>query len=240
MIERFRRHRNATCCMLNTQFLRNNAGAKNSLKNSYFLILFSPFIWQASASASAILSVGDGDTITVTDGSQKTKVRLACIDAPETSQAPYGMASRESLIKLLPIGSQVTVRSKAKDRFGRTVGEVLRGNTNINQQQVASGNAFVYWQYIKGCDRQTYSRLENDARLKKLGVWSVTSGIQRPWDYRRNRRGVTSTSSSANPSPSSKYRCKDIGSWDKAQVLLKQGHTYLDRNGDGVACESLK
>ena len=234
------RHRNATCCMLNTQFLRNKASAKNSLKNSYFLILFSPFIWQASAYASAILSVGDGDTITVTDGSQKIKVRLACIDAPETSQAPYGMASRESLIKLLPIGSQVTVRSKAKDRFGRTVGEVLRGNTNINQQQVASGNAFVYWQYIKGCDRQTYSRLENDARLKKLGVWSVTGGIQRPWDYRRNRKGVATTSSSANPSPSGKYRCKDIGSWDKAQVLLKQGHTYLDRNDDGVACESLK
>ena len=37
-----------------------------------------------------------------------------------------------------------------------------------------------------------------------------------------------------------KYRCKEIGSWDKAQVLLKQGHTYLDRDGDGEACESLK
>ena len=106
---------------------------------------------------------------------------------------------------------------------------------------MGSGNAFVYWQYISGCDRQTYSRLENGARLKRLGVWSVPGGTQRPWDYRRNRKGPTSASSPGGSSSSSgKYRCKEIGSWDKAQALLKQGHTYLDRDGDGEACESLK
>jgi hypothetical protein len=31
-----------------------------------------------------------------------------------------------------------------------------------------------------------------------------------------------------------------IGSFAKAQELLRQGHSYLDRNGDGVACESLR
>ena len=190
--------------------------------------------------AATVLSVGDGDTITITSGAQKIRVRLACIDAPETSQTPSGMESRQALRKLLPIGTEVTVRSKATDRYGRTVGEVLKGSININQQQVASGNAFVYWQYISGCDRQTYSRLENDARLKRHGVWSVPNGIQRPWEYRRNRKGGSSASSSSGSSSSSgRYRCKEIGSWDKAQVLLKQGHTYLDRDGDGEACESL-
>ncbi len=39
-----------------------------------------------------VLSIGDGDTIRVTGpgGVNKTTVRLACIDAPEISQAPYG------------------------------------------------------------------------------------------------------------------------------------------------------
>ena len=138
--------------------------------------------------AATVLSVGDGDTITITNDTQKIRVRLACIDAPETSQIPYGTESRQALQKLLPIGTEVTVRTKATDRYGRTVGEVLKGSTNINEQQVASGNAFVYWQYISGCDRQTYSRLENDARLKRLGVWSVTGGIQRPWEYRKMQR----------------------------------------------------
>ena len=195
--------------------------------------------------AASVLSIGDGDTITVTEGSGRIKVRLACIDAPETSQSPYGMEARRALQGLLPVGSQVTLRMKATDRYGRSLAEVLKGSTNINQSLVGSGNAFVYWQYISGCDRQTYSRLENDARLKGDGVWSVPGGIQRPWDYRRGRRsGSTSTTpgggASTTGTSSGKYRCKEIGSWSRAQDLLKQGQTYLDRDGDGEACESLR
>ena len=203
-------------------------------------LLSAVLLLAAPAHAASVLSIGDGDTITVTEGSKRIKVRLACIDAPETSQSPYGMEARKKLQGLLPIGSQVTLRTKATDRYGRSVAEVIKGSTNINQSLVGSGNAFVYWQYISGCDRQTYSRLENDARLKGEGVWSVTGGIQRPWEYRRNRKGGSSASSSGGGSSSGRYRCKEIGSWDKAQVLLKQGHTYLDRDGDGEACESLK
>ena len=195
------------------------------------------------SNAGQVLSIGDGDTITVRNGSQRIKVRLACIDAPETSQSPYGMESRRALQGLLPIGSEVTLRTKAVDRYGRSVAEVLKGATNINQQQVASGNAFVYWQYINGCDRQTYSRLENDARLKRAGVWSVTDGIQRPWNYRHNKRGHHTGSAPAvsygtHPN-SGRYYCKDL-TYQQAQGLLKQGHTYLDRDGDGEACESLR
>ncbi len=136
-----------------------------------------------------MLSVGDGDTIRVStpSGTSKTTVRLACIDAPETSQV-LGMDARQALQAELPIGTEVGLRPKATDRYGRTVAEVLRGNTNINQALVATGAAFVYWQFIEGCDRETYSRLENEARLKSLGVWAVPGGIQRPWEYRRGRK----------------------------------------------------
>ena len=136
-----------------------------------------------------VLSVGDGDTIRVStpSGTNKTTVRLACIDAPETSQAPYGNDARQTLQEQLPIGTEISLRTKANDRYGRTVAEVLKGTNNINQELVATGAAFVYWQFIEGCDRETYSRLENEARLKSLGVWHVPGGIQRPWDYRRDR-----------------------------------------------------
>jgi endonuclease YncB( thermonuclease family) len=194
---------------------------------------------QAQTRMATVLSIGDGDTLRVREGNRTVNVRLACIDAPETSQSPYGMESRRELQRLLRIGSEVTLKTKAVDRYGRSVAEVLKGSTNINQYLVGSGNAFVYWQYISGCDRQTYSRLENDARLKKMGVWGVPGGIQRPWDYRRSRRSGSSASSGGGTT-SGKYRCKEIGSWDKAQVLLKQGHTYLDRDGDGEACEALR
>ncbi len=194
-----------------------------------------------------MLSVGDGDTIRVTSpsGAGKTTVRLACIDSAETSQAPFGNDARRILQEQLPIGTEVSLRSKATDRYGRTVAEVLRGDININQSMVATGAAFVYWQYINGCNREIYSRLENEARLKSLGVWAVPGGIQRPWDYRRGRKagsGSNNPSSGATrPGQSGgRHRCKQIGNWAKAQELLKQGHTYLDGDGDGEACEGLR
>ena len=106
---------------------------------------------------------------------------------------------------------------------------------------MATGVAFVYWQYIEGCDRETYSRLENEARLKSLGIWAVPGGIQRPWDYRRGRKAGSGSKSqpvgdARHSQSGSRYRCKQIGSWAKAQELLKQGHRYLDGDGDGEAC----
>ena len=152
-------------------------------------IAFSSITTPVAAAELKVLSIGDGDTFRVSSpsGTNKTTVRLACIDAPETSQV-LGIDARQALQAELPIGTEVSLRPKATDRYGRTVAEVLRGNTNINQALVAAGAAFVYWQYIEGCDRETYSRLENEARLKSLGVWAVPGGIQRPWDFRRGRK----------------------------------------------------
>ena len=195
--------------------------------------------WPAAAQTirATVLSIGDGDTLRVQEGSRTLNVRLACIDAPETSQAPHGTRARAQLQALAPVGSSVELRVKATDRYGRSVAELSRGGRNLNQALVASGAAFVYWQYISGCDRQTYSRLENEARLKGLGVWGVSGGVQRPWDYRSGQRKPASSSSAPS---GRRYTCKQIGSYAQAQVLLRQGHSYLDGDGDGEACESLK
>ena len=45
------------------------------------LLLASP------AGAATVLSVGDGDTLRVVDGSKRLTIRMACIDAPETVAA---------------------------------------------------------------------------------------------------------------------------------------------------------
>ena len=134
-----------------------------------------------------VLSIEDGDTITVIEATGAIKVRLACIDAPETSQVSYGRSARQAIKHLLPNGSQGILRIKANDRYGRTVAEVFHNGNNINKLLVKSGDSFVYWQYINGCDRQDYARLETMARLQGSGVWSVPGGIQRPWDYRQSR-----------------------------------------------------
>ena len=191
-------------------------------------------LWSLPASGSTIISVGDGDTIRIRDGSEKITVRLACIDAPEISQDPYGEISRDFLKNMLPIGTKVTLRIQTIDRYGRSVAEVFTKKGNINESIIEQGHGFVYRRYLSKCNGSRYLSLERQAQKLGLGVLSTSStGIQRPWDYRRSKRSVSS-------SFKRKYRCKEIASWNKAQQLLKEGHTYLDRDRDGEACESLR
>ena len=135
-----------------------------------------------------VVSIGDGDTLRVRRNGELIKVRLACIDAPELHQGPDGLAARQRLQALAPVGSQVGLQIQATDRYGRSVAELSRGGSNVNQALVASGAAFVYWQYIRGCDRQTYGRLETEARLRGLRVWAIGGGITRPWEWRSTQR----------------------------------------------------
>jgi len=215
------------------------------------LAVLAPFA--QSATAATVLSIGDGDSISVLERGQKLKVRLACIDAPETAQSPYGMASRNQLKALLPVGSTVSLRVQAVDRYGRTVAEVI-GKGTVNLAMVRSGQAFVYRQYLGRCDRGAYLAAERQAQAQRLGVWAVPGGISRPWDFRhrgaghRNAGAVPAEATSSAPASSpqaaqlsgTKTTCKQIGSYAQAQELLRQGHSYLDRNGDGVACEGLR
>jgi endonuclease YncB( thermonuclease family) len=149
-----------------------------------------------AATAATVLSIGDGDTISVLERGQKLKVRLACIDAPETAQSPYGMASRNQLKALLPLGSTVSLRVQAVDRYGRSVAEVIGSKGKVNLAMVQSGQAFVYRQYLSRCDRGAYLAAERQAQAQRLGVWAVPGGITRPWDFRRRRSPARSGGSS--------------------------------------------
>ena len=198
--------------------------------------LMLPLCLITSVNAAQVISVGDGDTIRVSEGSRRITVRLACIDAPETSQRPWGARSTALLKQLLPVGSEVSLTVQNTDRFGRIVAELLNNRGNVNQLMVEAGQAFAYRRYLRQCDAERYLQIEAEAKRQGNGVWSVgPSGITRPWDYRRGRRSSASSSGSSR-----KYRCKDIGSWSRAQQLLAQGHRYLDGDGDGEACESLR
>ena len=139
-----------------------------------------------------VLSIGDGDTITVTTSSGKTHVRLACIDAPEMGQRPAGPAARAALQALLPVGTTVTLQVQTTDRYGRTVAEVFKPGQpgSVNLQMVSQGMAFVYRPYLKGCDAFSYVEAETGASVSKRGIWgpALGQGLQLPWLYRKCHR----------------------------------------------------
>ena len=184
-----------------------------------------------------MVSIGDGDTIRVRQAGKVLTVRLVCIDAPETAQTPYGQQARTYLQQRLPISREISLNVKTTDRYGRTVAEVI-SEININLVLVEDGQAFAYRQYLRGCDAKDYLAAEDRASRARLGVWQMPGGITRPWDFRRARRSAVIPDGTTPGGR--RYRCSEISSYARAQELLRQGHSYLDGNGDGEACASLR
>ncbi len=126
-----------------------------------------------------VISIGDGDTIRVRQAGKALTVRLACIDAPETAQSPYGQQARTYLQQRLPIGREVSLNIKTTDRYGRSVAEIFSG-VNINLALVEDGQAFAYRQYLSGCNEKEYLDAEHRASRRRFGIWQVEGGISRP------------------------------------------------------------
>jgi micrococcal nuclease len=126
-----------------------------------------------------VVSVTDGDTITVLVGREQVKVRLDGIDAPERRQA-YGNAAREKLAGLV-FGETVLVRAGSKDRYGRTLGTVIVAGQNANLEMVNAGLAWHYKAYSKDAE---LSRAEADARKAKRGLWADPAPVA-PWEFRK-------------------------------------------------------
>ena len=74
------------------------------------------------AFSAKVVKISDGDTITVLNDKEQTKVRLYGIDAPEKKQ-DYGQRSKQFLASLIA-GQVVEVEPKGKDRYKRTLGTV--------------------------------------------------------------------------------------------------------------------
>lgn len=191
----------------------------------------------AQSLRAVVLSIGDGDTIRVRQGTTAITVRLACIDAPELRQSPYGQQARQVLQQRLQPGRAVMLEVHSRDRYGRSVAEVISGGS-INLAMVQAGQAFAYRQYLSSCDARAYLEAEAAASRSGRGVWQLQGGITRPWDFRRGRS--TALILDGTTHEGRRWRCREIGSYRQAQLLLRQGHHYLDGDGDGEACESLR
>ena len=152
-----------------------------------FLLIFS--VCTASASKiiqGKVVSVADGDTITVLDA-EKTqhKIRLQGIDAPEKAQA-FGAKSKQALYEMVH-GKTVQVSFEKSDKYGRILGKVLLDGQDICHQQIKAGLAWHYKKYQNQqplVDRDAYSASETAAKNEKLGLWSDPRPMA-PWDFRK-------------------------------------------------------
>jgi micrococcal nuclease len=90
-----------------------------------------------------VVSVLDGDTIEVLHDDRAERIRLSGIDCPEKGQA-YGKRAKQAASALV-FGKQVTLQTFGKDKYGRTIADVLLldGN-NVNHELVKEGWCWWY------------------------------------------------------------------------------------------------
>jgi endonuclease YncB( thermonuclease family) len=130
-----------------------------------------------------VVSVHDGDTLTVLVERREVKVRLTDIDAPELGQ-PFGTRSRQSLSDLC-FGKLASINVRGKDRYKRTLAQVTCDGADANAEQVRRGYAWTFTRYAHP-DSPLHS-LEIEARAAHRGLWSDRAPVA-PWDWRSNGR----------------------------------------------------
>lgn len=174
-------------------------------------VCFVAFYFTAAIAAAAelrgtVVSVSDGDTITVLDHERvQHRVRLAGIDAPEKRQA-YGERARQRLAALV-FGKDVVVAWHKRDRYGRTVGTVLApaceggtcaGSRDAGLALIEAGLAWHYKAYQseqQPDERQRYAEAEETAKRNLIGLWGDANPVA-PWIF---RRGIGSAQIAPNP-----------------------------------------
>jgi endonuclease YncB( thermonuclease family) len=133
-----------------------------------------------------VVGVTDGDTIKVlTAEKQLIRVRVAWIDAPESSQS-FGQRAKQAMSALV-FGKDVELRFHTVDRYGRLVCMVFSDGTDAGLELIKEGLAWAYSKYLFEASvetQQSYTAAEAAARAARIGLWADAEP-QPPWEYRR-------------------------------------------------------
>jgi len=138
-----------------------------------------------------VVSVHDGDTLTVLVERRQVRVRLTDIDAPELGQ-PFGARSRQSLSSLC-FGKTASLDVRGQDRYNRTLARVTCAGAEANAEQVRRGYAWTFVRYVRP-DSPLYA-IEREARAAHRGLWQDPAPVA-PWDWRTRIRQSAGAGSS--------------------------------------------
>jgi endonuclease YncB( thermonuclease family) len=216
------------------------------------------FAVMPSSNAETILKITDGDTIRINTGED---VRLLQIDTPEPmSSECYASEATAALTKLI-FGKTIRLESDSAsaniDQYKRLLRYVFVGKTNVNLKMVEIGAAAPYfYNGEKGKYSAQLLKAAQKARAQKIGLWGKCPGSK--LDPTRS----LSTGTSLKPAPSQSAtaaatgncdpnydQCVPISAYDldcpdiynlgmsRIRVIGTDIHK-LDRDRDGIACES--
>jgi micrococcal nuclease len=138
-----------------------------------------------------VVSVHNGDTITVQLSDRREKVRLIGIDAPEIGQAPWGEQSRD-VLKSIVDGKQVTLETDVtvRDQYGRLLAYVHLDALFVNAEMIRQGQAVMYTVPPNVAHVEEYKKAQVEARETGRGVWNPAMPLDIDPDcFRKQKKG---------------------------------------------------
>lgn len=191
----------------------------------------------------------DGDTIEVSVEGQLYTVRYIGIDTPETKhpERPVEWMGQEATAKNKElVGGKIVGLEKdvsEADQYGRLLRYAWIGDLMINAELVRLGYAAVSTYPPDVKYQNLFLELQEDAREARRGLWGPTptpAALALPTPTPQPAVGDVCDCSG------NIYNCSDFSTHAKAQACyeycksLGRGDIHrLDRDDDGVACESL-
>ena len=150
------------------------------------LALLLPLLLSASPATAdvrgKVVSIQDGDTLTVLVDRRQVRVRLSDIDAPELKQ-PFGTRARQSLSEMC-FGKVATLAMRGRDRYQRSLAQVTCDGRDANAEQVRRGYA---WTFVRYAPRDSpLFTLEREAKAAHRGLWADPAPVA-PWEWRNGR-----------------------------------------------------
>lgn len=144
------------------------------------------------------IDVADGDTFVLLDDlGKRWRVRLAGIDAPESSQ-PWADRSRQQLRQWLR-DERIVLQTIKTDPYGRLVARTLiadpntdAGRVDVGLRLVESGLAWHFKRYKADqtpSEYASFAQAENHALRAQLGLWSEADP-EPPWVFRERQRAA--------------------------------------------------
>jgi endonuclease YncB( thermonuclease family) len=152
----------------------------NRLRLLVCLLLFLPTPTVAGAEFVArVLTVHEGDRLTIHHQGRKDMVHLRDVDCPELKQ-PYGKQAKHATAAYIG-NREVVVRDLKRDRQGRMTADILLlDGRRIAHELVKEGLA---WVQPGGSGNQTLKDLEELARASGTGLWADPNPVP-PWKWK--------------------------------------------------------
>lgn len=129
------------------------------------------------------VTVIDGDTIKIKNNNKEQTIRLLLIDTPElnhskTGKQKYSEEAKAFIGIMIRNAKQISIEKDVseKDKYGRLLAYVYADGKSVQEALLSKGLArvaYIFKPNIKNVN--AYRNVENMAKSKKIGVWSINN-----------------------------------------------------------------